>query len=506
MKSKILQCVLLLALGILLSTSVKAQNMSRYITLTVTNGENISLRFAADADNTPVSIVSGDQVYNMTVGTNWTYYTNYTAGATTMTIYGDLLKFNCSQNGSKVSGLDVSNNTALTALYCQNNQLTSLNVSGCTALKYFNCHSNQLISLDVSKNTALKKLYCYGNLFNTNAVDELFCTLPEKETYDNAKVYILNNASDANYADVIASDKQNAIDKNWNVWYYDNNWNGALHNTDIPETTGDYECPPLPNMYRYITLTVTEGQNISLDLWADADSTLVSIVSGDQEYNITVDANWTGATDYTSGATTMTIYGDVLQFSCSQNGAKVSSLDASNNTNLEKIDCFNNQLISLDVSQNTALTDLRCQNNQLTSLDVSNNTALEKLCCYGNLFNTNAVDELFCTLPERATSDDAKIYILNNTSDANYADVIASNKQNAIDKNWNVWYYDNNNDDLYNDDIPETTGDFNCDFLNVNMSRYITLMVTEGQNISLNLWADANDTPVKIVSGPELLP
>ena len=33
------------------------------------------------------------------------------------------------------------------------------------------------------------------------------------------------------------------------------------------------------------------------------------------------------------------------------------------------------------MSNNTALTDLRCYYNQLTSLDVSNNTALEYLDC-----------------------------------------------------------------------------------------------------------------------------
>ncbi len=67
MKSKILQLTLLLALGVLLSASVKAQNMNSYITLTVTEGSHISLRFASDVYNTPVKIVSGDQEYNITI-------------------------------------------------------------------------------------------------------------------------------------------------------------------------------------------------------------------------------------------------------------------------------------------------------------------------------------------------------------------------------------------------------------------------------------------------------
>ncbi|MBR7074375.1 MAG: leucine-rich repeat domain-containing protein, partial [Oscillospiraceae bacterium] len=45
--------------------------------------------------------------------------------------------------------------TALTELYCYNNQLTALDVSGCTALTKLWCGVNRLTSLDVSKNTAL---------------------------------------------------------------------------------------------------------------------------------------------------------------------------------------------------------------------------------------------------------------------------------------------------------------------------------------------------------------
>jgi Leucine-rich repeat (LRR) protein len=51
--------------------------------------------------------------------------------------------------------LDVSQNTALTYLDCDSNQLTSLDVSQNTALTELRCYDNQLTSLDVSQNTAL---------------------------------------------------------------------------------------------------------------------------------------------------------------------------------------------------------------------------------------------------------------------------------------------------------------------------------------------------------------
>ena len=62
-----------------------------------------------------------------------------------------------------MTALDVSKNTALTELYCNDNQLTSLDVSKNTALISLSCVCNQLTSLDVSKNTALTELNCSIN-------------------------------------------------------------------------------------------------------------------------------------------------------------------------------------------------------------------------------------------------------------------------------------------------------------------------------------------------------
>ena len=67
----------------------------------------------------------------------------------------------CYEN--QLTSLDVSQNTALTTLFCDFNQLTSLDVSGATDLYFLQCQSNQLTSLDVRTNTALQYLYCYSN-------------------------------------------------------------------------------------------------------------------------------------------------------------------------------------------------------------------------------------------------------------------------------------------------------------------------------------------------------
>ena len=92
---------LALIVGLLTSAStLQAQvNMNRYITLTVTNGAAIKLDFLAAAANTPVRIVSGSNTQDITVGSIFWYGTaSYIADGNTMTVYGDITRFDCSRN------------------------------------------------------------------------------------------------------------------------------------------------------------------------------------------------------------------------------------------------------------------------------------------------------------------------------------------------------------------------------------------------------------------------
>ncbi len=449
----------------LVATVATAQtvNMSKYITLTVTQGEQIRLRFQAAASATPVKIVSGSTEQTVTVGTSWTGDRNYTAGATTMTVYGDITEFDCADNGTKLTALDVSQNTALIGLYCWGNQLTSLDVSQNTALIGLYCWANQLTSLDVSQNTALANLNCIGNNFTTQAFNDLMCSLPARTAADDAKFYPLWNASDAGYAAFMAANSQIATGKNWQVRYYEGS------EAVIPATTGTYICP---NMSKYITLTVQQGQPIRLDLKAAAARTPVKIVSGSTNTVVTVGTSWTGYRNYTAGATTMKIYGDITGFDCDGNGTK---------------------LTDLNVTTNTALTVLNCRYNRLTALDVSKNTALKTLYCDNNNFTTQAFNELMCSLPARTTAEGARFFPLWNASAANVATFMAANSQIATGKNWQVRYSQSDTE------IPATTGTYTCPTLNT--SKYITLTVQQGQPIRLGFKAAATGTPVKIVSG-----
>jgi len=80
----------------------------------------------------------------------------------------------------------------------------------------------------------LKELSCHGNNFSTQALDDIYCALPDRTGNANGVVKPIENSSSPNLATVLATNKANAIAKNWKVQYY--------ANTDIPATTGKHKC------------------------------------------------------------------------------------------------------------------------------------------------------------------------------------------------------------------------------------------------------------------------
>ncbi len=328
----------------------------------------------------------------------------------------DLKWLNCSNN--QLTTLDLNENEKLSSLMCNDNQLSTLNLHKNTDLGLLDCHNNQLTKLYFKNNLNLWYIICYNNPLTTHELDKMYCSLPDRNGTWNGLLYPLNTPSDSNFGEFAATNKQNAIDKNWKVSYLDYDEDsghfGSLNNTDIPASTGDYDCdnPPV-NTDNYITLTVKNGEEIHLRIIGDEDDTPVKIVSGNLEYNITVNnGNLLSGEyhNYLSGATTMTIYGDIKAFDCSLNGEKITAL-SSHNQYLEKLLCVGNQLTTLDVTQNENLEELWCSYNQLTTLDVTQNEKLWWLWCSNNQLTTLDVTQneklwwLWCSNNQLTTLD-----------------------------------------------------------------------------------------------------
>ena len=94
---------------------------------------------------------------------------------------------------------------------------------------------------------------------------------------------------------------------------------------------------------------------------------------------------------------------------CSDNN--LSSIDITNNTELEIFECYNNQFTNIDISQNTALYQFECRSNQLTGLDLSNNPNMVLLSMGNNdiselnVTNNNALLILECAETQLTTLD-----------------------------------------------------------------------------------------------------
>ncbi len=533
-------------------------NMSRYIELNVTKNTLINIDLLADTANTPILIVSGTWDTIIVADVNKKVKINCPSYDYRMKVYGDVVVFDCSDNGNNLTDvsqnndilkelycknnaiyniylnngnlttLDVSGCTSLVYLRCYNNNLTTLNVSGCTSLYGLGCSNNNLTSLNVSGCTSLGELSCYGNKFSTAGYDSLMCSFID---YSGMRInnYFspLYDTNDANSAIFLAANASNATAKNWQVLYYDNG--------NTITTNGSYTCTfggekPEVDTTQYITLTGFKDAPIYVGCYANNRS-LLKVKSGQWDTLV-----W----HYDIGDlyfydSIITIYGqfselgienqDIVAIDASHNTSlkylscysnNLTSLNVSGCTSLEYLGCESNNLTTLDVSDCIALNALYCYNNNLTSLDVSGCTSLEylgcetnnlttlnvsgctslyELYCYGNKFSTAGYDSLMCSLADKNSGYSGYIYPLYDTLDSNATTFLAANASNATAKNWQVLYYY-----YYNGNTITTNGSYLCPFKG-NANQYITLSVEKGTQISLEITPIADNTPVRIHSG-----
>lgn len=122
----------------------------------------------------------------------------------------------CAEN--QLERLDVSKNVALTIVHCYMNQLTELDMSQNTELTQLDCGKNQLAKLDISRNTILRWLTCYENQLTSLDVSQ------------NTEIFLLdcskNQLSELNVSENIALKSLNCADNH--LTSLDLSQNGAL--------------------------------------------------------------------------------------------------------------------------------------------------------------------------------------------------------------------------------------------------------------------------------------
>ena len=317
-----------------------------------------------------------------------------------------------------LSALDVSNNTALTYLNCEHNQLTSLNLSKNTALTYLNCEFNQLISLDVSNNTTLTYLDCWSNqlmsldVSNNSALQSLGCEANQLSSLDvsnNSALTSLgcgaNQLTNLDVSSILAltelycsGNQLTSLDVSKNtaltvLWCFANPYlNEIWLKTGQVFNTFSYD-EDVANIYYVDGAISFEDTNFKAYCVANFDSDHdgeISYLEAKEIEGININTDNISSVkgiEFMPNLVQLSIRGswdsDLVQYK-----GLLSSMDVSKNIALQALDCSGNQLSSLDISKNTALTMLRCNDNQLTRLDVSNNKDITELYCYNNLLTS----------------------------------------------------------------------------------------------------------------------
>ena len=226
--------------------------------------------------------------------------------------------------------------TALTQLYCFDNQLTTLDFSQNLFLSELRCYSNQLTSLDVSQNAGLNLLFCFDN--QLSSIDVSMSTgLNELRCYDN----ILTSL------DLTQNTALNILFS----------YNNPLGTIDVSQNTAltDFRC------YNNLLTSLDVTQNTALATLFCYNNQLTSL-------------------DVTQNTALSLLF-------CNHN--QLASLDVTQ-TVLTDLRCNNNQITSLDVSQNPGMITLLCNDNELECLNANNGQNIS-LFCMNNLLTCISV-------------------------------------------------------------------------------------------------------------------
>ena len=236
---------------------------------------------------------------------------------TTLICCGSYDKKAYASNG-KLEKLDVSLNTKLDTLACNNNRISgTFDVSQCNNLKFFQCTDNKINEIKMTPSAVLEYFFCDGN---------------ELETLDlSANTWLLIFSCDDN--------KLKSLD--------------LSHNVNIQAMSCDNN--------RLETLDVSKLKNLDV-IYCDHNN----IKNLDFSHNIRL----TNLTCGYNNTENLNVSSNTLLTILECYGNKLKSLDITHNRMLAILECNNNDLETLDISQNQRLHTLYCQDNPLKILYV----------------------------------------------------------------------------------------------------------------------------------------
>lgn len=312
-------------------------------------------------------------------------------------------------SNANITGIDVSNNTVLKSLACSNTQITNLDVKGNTALEFLNCSNTDITSLDLSNNTDLTELNCQKtkishldftntsiDTFNATGCEHYITVVNGKFDTKTIDGFDINRVSELNGASKGENGIISGIKEGTKITYwYDCGRGFSEEFTLVPDenSTFDTEIPEGVEVNEENFPDTVFRNCVSIYFDKDKNGYI-----SDEEIAVTTEFYVDGALPANNGGVYSLQGVEYLMsletFFC-YNNSKLTELDVSKNTALTYLDCRSTSITNLDISKNTALTTLYCDSTMITSLNLSNNTALTMLTCsdtnipYVDLTNTS---------------------------------------------------------------------------------------------------------------------
>ncbi|MBQ4820917.1 matrixin family metalloprotease [Aquimarina sp. MMG016] len=289
----------------------------------------------------------------------------------------------CSDN--TLTSLDISSNTALERLYCNRNSLTDLELGFNTVLTSLNCEDNNLSTLNLLDSPALEDILISNNPItsldfinnwalisitakSTNVIDVDLTMLPSLEEVvfsgNNISSFNLKNNNNGNIDKFEVSNTPSlsciSVD---DASYATTNWTSVDAHVSFSETSYcQYTSVPDSNFE-------TALENFGYDDISGDGQVPTALISGVTDLNLlgaTV-TDLTGIADFDSLTR--------LQIS----GNNISTVDLSNNSQLETLTAVDCNIQTLNVTGLTNLNFLLVEVNQLTSLDLSTTPAVSSI-------------------------------------------------------------------------------------------------------------------------------
>ena len=249
-------------------------------------------------------------------------------------------------NDLGLTKLDVRNNTNLYSLSCSGNQLEELDVSQNSELGALDCSNNRLSELDVNQNDQLFVLQCQKN--NLTQLDLSSCgSFPEK----------LIHWSTCRLEDGYLSF---SFDISQLVWCSD-----GYYYLSVEEASDTLSIDTTTELFFTDKMEGPEAVEIDAESFPDEQFRLFV-----KDYDLNQDGVLSKFELYF-----------VREIELSKRNIQ-SLKGVENFINLRKLVCSENALTSLDISQNENLEYVDCRHNLLTELKLSKNVG--QLFCYGN--------------------------------------------------------------------------------------------------------------------------